>query len=353
MRNSFTLFFLVLVIHVFSQNTQLQNKTWTLQKVVMDNQEYLVPQNTDFILTYIIFQEDSFTTRGCNWLSGNAEYVDNQVSFTQEFYAAGDCSEDESIAFSTTYFDDFLVSNLNESFTFLVEQYLENVFTLTLTNTNGDQAVFSTGINEELQNYTWTLSQFNSPTFNDVPSNIEISEVLLNFSGANMETSACNSFFGSYALLSDNLLRIDGSSVTLAECNPYEYPENNTFDQAYMSFFFNDGNPTVFNYFIDQSLCGGYMLTIEREGYYAEYYVEGMSVNDQDDINNKLEIYPNPVQDILNITGNITSERYKIIDINGKVVQSGKMSQAIEVSHLIKGAYFLSIGKQTLKFFKK
>ncbi|PIF45790.1 putative secreted protein (Por secretion system target) [Chryseobacterium sp. 52] len=65
-----------------------------------------------------------------------------------------------------------------------------------------------------------------------------------------------------------------------------------------------------------------------------------------------IKIYPNPVKDVLNIS-NTTSEDYKIFDMTGKVISSGKLERgSVNVSKLIKGAYIIQIGEITKRFIK-
>jgi hypothetical protein len=57
-----------------------------------------------------------------------------------------------------------------------------------------------------------------------------------------------------------------------------------------------------------------------------------------------IKVYPNPARDILNIS-NTTSEDYKIFDMGGKLINSGKLQRgSVNVSNLIKGAYMIQIG---------
>ena len=71
----------------------------------------------------------------------------------------------------------------------------------------------------------------------------------------------------------------------------------------------------------------------------------------------ELSAYPNPFDDVLNITQKTTDARYFIYDLNGSLIQSDKASSAINVSSLIKGIYFLTLvdkaNTQTLKIIKK
>lgn len=70
------------------------------------------------------------------------------------------------------------------------------------------------------------------------------------------------------------------------------------------------------------------------------------------DLMTDIKLYPNPVKDIMYIS-NTTSEDYKIFDMGGKVVGSGKLQRgSVNVSNLIKGAYMIQIGEVPKRFVK-
>ncbi|MBP2619167.1 reprolysin-like metallopeptidase [Chryseobacterium jejuense] len=70
------------------------------------------------------------------------------------------------------------------------------------------------------------------------------------------------------------------------------------------------------------------------------------------DLMTDIKLYPNPVKDIMHIS-NTTSEDYKIFDMGGKVVDSGKLQRgSVNVSNLIKGAYMIQIGEISKRFIK-
>lgn len=70
------------------------------------------------------------------------------------------------------------------------------------------------------------------------------------------------------------------------------------------------------------------------------------------DLLTDVKLYPNPVRDILHIS-NTTSEEYKILDMGGKVIHSGKLERGtVNVSHLITGAYMIQIGEISKRFIK-
>jgi hypothetical protein len=84
-----------------------------------------------------------------------------------------------------------------------------------------------------------------------------------------------------------------------------------------------------------------------------------LSVNDFE-LANKITLYPNPTQSELNFktSFNINDASYSIIDVTGKTVNKGIISNGkVDVSKLNSGLYFVNLDvngvKQTLKFIKK
>ncbi len=69
--------------------------------------------------------------------------------------------------------------------------------------------------------------------------------------------------------------------------------------------------------------------------------------------NEKIDIYPNPVEDILFVVGLNRFENIEIIDLIGNKQSYIISGNSIDVSHLRKGLYFIKINDQTLRFIKK
>ena len=71
----------------------------------------------------------------------------------------------------------------------------------------------------------------------------------------------------------------------------------------------------------------------------------------------ELSAYPNPCDDVLNISQNTTDARYFIYDLNGNLIQSDKASSRINVSDLKTGIYFFTLvdkkSTKTQKIIKK
>ncbi|KUJ56034.1 zinc-dependent metalloprotease [Chryseobacterium aquaticum] len=104
---------------------------------------------------------------------------------------------------------------------------------------------------------------------------------------------------------------------------------------------------------IPSSSCGSYTY-----GQVEDYTLNILSSARGEDfnINNlmiDIKLYPNPVRDLLNIS-NTTVEDYKIFDMGGKLINSGKIERGtVNVSQLTAGAYTIQIGETSKRFIKK
>lgn len=100
------------------------------------------------------------------------------------------------------------------------------------------------------------------------------------------------------------------------------------------------------------SSCGSYTYG-QVEDYTLNIVSSGRGdVIDTKDLVTDIKIYPNPVRDLLNVS-NSASEDYKIFDMGGKLINSGKLERgAVNVSSLIKGAYIIQIGEVSKRFIK-
>lgn len=68
----------------------------------------------------------------------------------------------------------------------------------------------------------------------------------------------------------------------------------------------------------------------------------------------KVNLYPNPVEDILNIEYDSANPlRYDIIDITGKIVKKDEISKSINLSTLNSGVYMICLNLEGKKVYKK
>lgn len=104
---------------------------------------------------------------------------------------------------------------------------------------------------------------------------------------------------------------------------------------------------------VPTSSCGTYTYG-QVEDYTLNIVSSGRGelTSDIKDLITDLRLYPNPVKDVLYIS-NTTSEDYKIFDMGGKLINSGKLQRgSVNVSGLIKGAYMIQIGEAAKRFIK-
>ncbi|KIC62959.1 reprolysin-like metallopeptidase [Chryseobacterium taiwanense] len=100
------------------------------------------------------------------------------------------------------------------------------------------------------------------------------------------------------------------------------------------------------------SSCGSYTYG-QVEDYTLNIVSSGRGdLLDTKDLVTDIKLYPNPARDILHIS-NSASEDYKIFDMGGKLITSGKLERgSVNVSSLIKGAYIIQIGEVSKRFIK-
>ena len=103
---------------------------------------------------------------------------------------------------------------------------------------------------------------------------------------------------------------------------------------------------------LPSSSCGSYTY-----GQVEDYTLNIVSAGRNNDVDTEnlftnIKLYPNPAKDIINFS-TTTNEDYKIFDMGGKVIISGKLQRgSANVSNLIKGAYVIQVGEISKRFIK-
>ncbi len=102
---------------------------------------------------------------------------------------------------------------------------------------------------------------------------------------------------------------------------------------------------------VPSSSCGSYTYG-QVEDYTLNIVSSGRGEISVQDLLTDVKLYPNPAKDILHIS-NTTNEDYRIFDMGGKLINSGKLERgSANVSNLIKGAYMIQIGEISKRFIK-
>ncbi|WP_034761061.1 reprolysin-like metallopeptidase [Chryseobacterium gregarium] len=102
---------------------------------------------------------------------------------------------------------------------------------------------------------------------------------------------------------------------------------------------------------VPSSSCGSYTYG-QVEDYTLNIVSSGRGEVAVEHGSTDIKLYPNPAKDILYIS-NTTNEDYRIFDMGGKLINSGKLERgSVNVSNLIKGAYMIQIGDISKRFIK-
>ncbi len=103
---------------------------------------------------------------------------------------------------------------------------------------------------------------------------------------------------------------------------------------------------------IPSSSCGSYTYG-QVEDYTVNIVSSGRGeLSAPKNLITDIKLFPNPAKDVLHIS-NSTDEDYRIFDMGGKLINSGKLERgSVNVSSLIKGAYMIQIGEISKRFIK-
>lgn len=98
--------------------------------------------------------------------------------------------------------------------------------------------------------------------------------------------------------------------------------------------------------------CGGY-YNGETEDYNVVISPQNLGTNDINKSDNGIQLYPNPVSDILNVTKVSDKATYKIYSAAGQLIDSGNINSGkINVSALVKGGYIITIDEKGQEQFR-
>ncbi len=128
------------------------------------------------------------------------------------------------------------------------------------------------------------------------------------------------------------------------------------FDGLTSSFYHNQFSSTDQFYFDYEEVSGSKSLVVTNPNGMKIYYSDKILAT-ENSVKTKVNIYPNPTSDILQLKNIDINSDIKILDAQGKLIlRTNNVKQndiTISVKHLTKGVYYLLVGNQNLQFIKK
>jgi hypothetical protein len=149
-----TLIIFSLIIYSFqgqAQTQELLDNTWYLEKVVIDEVEYLTPSNDEINQVILDFDTDFINTypapSECFAFLGSIDFNNNNSSFSNSDASPSfpECNQEENSNFYVYYIDEFYwleSGNETQIFEYNITEESSTLKKLTITNTNNDQAVY-------------------------------------------------------------------------------------------------------------------------------------------------------------------------------------------------------------------
>ncbi len=185
----------------FGQNPELFTNTWYLQNTIIDGQDNIPPVSEviPYITADFIETDYGFQTSICNGLSGSLIYGEEPAAYFQFIDVAitlGSCMNSPGFEgfdeYEAVYFQNYWESSLNGNahFYYLVDS-AASIKTLTITNINGDQAIYNNTYLTNEENLLETYSIFPNPVKDRIfVAGINIKGLtLFNFLGQKINTT--------------------------------------------------------------------------------------------------------------------------------------------------------------------
>lgn len=168
--------------------------------------------------------------------------------------------------------------------------------------------------------------------------------------------TVCNwHYFGYNYLNNQNIFNKIESASSLVICQGPGYPENHNFFDWFVEQFVHQSNQNAHYAFVLTAMPNNqYGLDIYNPSGKRMNFNSTSLSNQKVDIN-QIDIYPNPVSDILNISSNQEIKKVEIFQINGQKVFESKVNvSSIDMTEMMAGVYFLKIfGENDVVVIKK
>jgi hypothetical protein len=140
----FFLFVCLLSFNAKAQDPQLFENDWYLQKLVLDGEDIFPPTNAELEFVQLNIYQDQLATAVCSFLLGFISDIDNNSFLVSEFIAGAlNCNIMENNVFDQTYNIGFFDWQYPpQTFQYLIQTGANNDLVLTLTNDDGDLAIY-------------------------------------------------------------------------------------------------------------------------------------------------------------------------------------------------------------------
>lgn len=163
-----------------------------------------------------------------------------------------------------------------------------------------------------------------------------------------------NNGIGTYDLINNAIITAD---IVIPPTYSYGFAVDPTHDKIYISTvdFSNQGNNQGLIYNLNGDSTGVFPVGFSPEVLGILQTSIAMQNSSVDNDNFDIQIFPNPVSDLLNVNSSEHIDRLEILDLNGRIIaQFSTMNKEVQinVSALPKGIYLLRTGDKVQKFVK-
>ncbi|MDG1393441.1 MAG: T9SS type A sorting domain-containing protein [Flavobacteriaceae bacterium] len=149
MKNNILIIFLGISLSCLAQDSRLFQNTWHLHNLIINSQHNVPPINNEIkSISLILNVDNSLSSSVCESLSSIVDYDDVNQTFMLTSYAVslgGGCYLTNDRQFEFLYLH-FYTNNLNNPFEYSILSNSDGSKTLTVTNSSGDKAVYSSDV---------------------------------------------------------------------------------------------------------------------------------------------------------------------------------------------------------------
>ena len=189
---TFTLILFCFLFNSFQSQAQTQellDNTWYLEKVVIDEVEYLTPSNDEINQVILDFDTDFINTypapSACFAFLGSIDFNNNNSSFSNSDASPSfpECNQEENSNFYVYYIDEFYwleSGNETQIFEYNITEESSTLKKLSITNTNDDQAIYySQTLSTEDVDGFGSVQLYPNPAQNEfsVESDVDIKQI--------------------------------------------------------------------------------------------------------------------------------------------------------------------------------